>query len=34
MRQIVDCALDWQPVPPPRPEQTWFAGKDFQLWGA
>jgi hypothetical protein len=24
MRQIVDRALDWQPTPPPRPEQTWF----------
>ena len=21
MRQIVDHAIDWQPVPPPRPEQ-------------
>ncbi len=21
MRQIVDCALDWEPAPPPRPEQ-------------
>ena len=24
MRQAVDQALDWQPAPPPRPEQTWF----------
>jgi hypothetical protein len=26
MRQIADCAFDWQPAPPPRPEQTWFPG--------
>ena len=26
MRQIVDRACDWQPVPAPRPEQTWFPG--------
>ena len=25
MRQVVDLATDWQPAPPPRPEQTWFA---------
>lgn len=24
MRQIVDLATDWQPVPPPRPVQIWF----------
>ncbi len=24
MRQIVDCARDWQPAPAPRPEQTSF----------
>jgi len=24
MRQAVDCAMDWQAVPPPRAEQTWF----------
>jgi hypothetical protein len=24
MRQVVDSALDWQPAPPPRPEQIWF----------
>ena len=24
MRQIVDRACDWQPVPPARPEQIWF----------
>jgi hypothetical protein len=26
MRQAVDGALDWQPAPPPRPEQTWLPG--------
>jgi hypothetical protein len=26
MRQVVDRAIDWQPVPPPRPEQIWLAG--------
>jgi hypothetical protein len=31
MRQIVDCALDWQPAPPPRPEQTWFPGTHRQV---
>jgi hypothetical protein len=34
MRQIVDRALDWQPAPPPRPEQIWFRAKDFRLWTA
>lgn len=24
MRKVVDRALDWQPAPPPRPEQIWF----------
>lgn len=24
MREVVDKAIDWQPVPPARPEQTWF----------
>ena len=24
MRQIVDRATDWQPVPPARPVQIWF----------
>jgi len=24
MRDVVDKALDWQPAPPARPEQTWF----------
>jgi hypothetical protein len=31
MRQIVDRALDWQPVPPPPPEQIVFPHKDFRL---
>ncbi len=26
MRQVVDRAVNWQPVPPPRPEQIWFQG--------
>ena len=34
MRQIVDGALDWEPAPPPRPEQISFAGKDFRVWTA
>ncbi|TAL00002.1 MAG: hypothetical protein EPO07_10240 [Verrucomicrobia bacterium] len=25
MRRLVDQAIDWQPAPPARPEQTWFA---------
>jgi hypothetical protein len=25
MREAVERALDWQPAPEPRPEQTWFA---------
>ena len=32
MRQIVDRALDWQPAPPPRPEQISFSAKDFSFW--
>jgi hypothetical protein len=32
MRQIVDCALDWQPPSPPRPEQILFPHKDFRSW--
>lgn len=24
MREAVDRAFDWQPAPPPRPEQIWF----------
>ena len=31
MRQIVDRAFDWQPAPPPRPEQTWFPGTHRQV---
>ena len=31
MRQIVDCAFDWQPTPPPRPEQIWFPGTHRQI---
>ncbi len=23
MRQVVDRAIDWEPAPPPRPEQIW-----------
>ena len=34
MRQIVDCALDWQPAPQPRPEQILFPHKDFRSWTA
>jgi len=34
MRQLVDCALDWQPAPPPRPEQISFPLKDFTPWSA
>ncbi len=26
MRRAVDKAVDWQPAPPARPEQTWLAG--------
>jgi hypothetical protein len=25
MRQVVERAIDWEPAPPPRPEQIWFA---------
>ena len=24
MRRAVNAAMDWQPAPPPRPEQVWF----------
>jgi hypothetical protein len=24
MRQVVDRAMDWQPIPPARPEQIWL----------
>ena len=34
MRQIVDRALDWEPAPPPRPEQISFPTKDFRIWTA
>jgi hypothetical protein len=30
MRAVVDCALDWKPAPPPRPEQIWFPGTPGQ----
>lgn len=25
MRRAVDAAIDWQPAPVARPEQTWFS---------
>jgi hypothetical protein len=31
MRQVVDRAFDWQPAPPPRPEQIWFRGTHRQV---
>jgi hypothetical protein len=31
MRQIADRAFDWQPTPPPRPEQIWFRGTHRQV---
>ena len=31
MHQIVDRAFDWQPAPPPRPEQTWLPGTNRQV---
>jgi hypothetical protein len=31
MRQIVDCAFDWQTAPRPRPEQIWFPGTHRQV---
>jgi len=30
MRKVVDEALDFQPVPAPRPQQTWFPGAHRQ----
>jgi len=30
MRQIVDRAFDWQPAPPPPPEQIWLPGTHRQ----
>lgn len=31
MRQIVDRAMDWQPAPPGRPEQTWLANSHREV---
>ena len=31
MRQMVDRAVDWQPVPLPRPEQIWLPGTSRQV---
>jgi hypothetical protein len=31
MRQAVDRARDWQPAPPPRPEQIWLPGTCRQV---
>ena len=31
MREVVDRALDWEPAPPARPEQIWFAGAHRQV---
>jgi|APCry1669188970_1035186.scaffolds.fasta_scaffold255436_1 hypothetical protein len=31
MRQIVDCAFDWQPAQEPRPEQIWLPGTHRQV---
>ena len=31
MRQVVDLALDWEPAPAPRPEQTWFTNTHRQV---
>ncbi len=31
MHQIVDRAFDWQPAPPPRPEQAWLPGTHRQV---
>jgi len=31
LRQAVNGATDWQPAPPPRPEQTWFPGAHRQV---
>jgi hypothetical protein len=33
MRQVVDRAMDWQPLPPPRPQQTWLPGTYRQPGG-
>jgi hypothetical protein len=34
MRQAVDRAMDWEPAPPVRPEQTWFANVQRQVAAA
>jgi hypothetical protein len=31
MRQVVERAMDWQPSPLPRPEQTWLPGSQRQV---
>jgi hypothetical protein len=31
MREIVDRAWDWQPAPPPRPEQILLPTPDFRF---
>jgi hypothetical protein len=31
MRQVVDRAMDWQPVGEPRPEQTWLPSTNRQV---
>jgi hypothetical protein len=33
MRRVVDHAINWQPAPPARPEQIWFAGPPRQNHG-
>ena len=34
MRQTVESALDWQPAPPPCPEQTWLPNAGRQAVAA
>lgn len=31
MRQAVSSATEWQPAPPPRPQQTWLAGTHREI---
>ena len=31
MREVVDRALDWEPVSPARPGQIWFPGSHRQV---
>jgi len=31
MRQVVDRAIDWEPVAPARPEQTWLPNTYRQI---